>query len=116
MNRYALAVGINEHDDDNNIQALRFAVQDVRSVDHFLTSCGFQVHVLMDSEATCAAVEQQLHELSERPQAGDLFVFASPATAVSGAPWATSGGSCCRVMPTSGPCRTAGPAGLCPCG
>jgi formylglycine-generating enzyme required for sulfatase activity len=75
MNRYALVVGINDYTDAENIRSLRFAVEDARQVDRFFHACGFEVQTLMDSEATCAAIEQQLRDLSSRLQPRDMFLF-----------------------------------------
>ena len=75
MNRYALIVGVNDYADVENIQPLRFAVQDARQVDRFFHACDFEVQSLMDSEATCAAIERHLREISARLQADDVFLF-----------------------------------------
>jgi len=75
MNRYALVIGINDYEDRDNIQHLRFAVQDARRVDRFFHSCGFDVRTLTDSEATYDSIESRLYEIAERLCPGDVFLL-----------------------------------------
>jgi len=75
MARYALIVGINRYRDEENIQPLRFAVQDARQVYGFFRSLRFEADALMESEASCGAIEERLRAVSSRLEAGDLFLF-----------------------------------------
>lgn len=75
MNRYALIIGINDYEDRDNIQPLRYAVQDARRVDRFFHSCGFKVDTLTDSEATLDSIESKLHEIVDKMVSGDVFLF-----------------------------------------
>jgi len=73
--RFALVVGINDYADAENIQGLRFAVEDARQVDRFFHACGFDVRTLTDSEANCEAIERHLRDISSRLQPQDTFLF-----------------------------------------
>ena len=58
MNRYALIIGINYYEDRDNIQPLRYAVQDTRRVDRFFHSCGFNIDTLTNSEVMLDSISE----------------------------------------------------------
>ena len=75
MKRYALFVGINEYK-DQSISRLRCAGNDAKALCMQFAKSGFETStLLLNSEASCSRIADELSKMMEKISKGDLFVF-----------------------------------------
>lgn len=72
-NKFALCVGINDYPGSGN--DLAGCVNDANDVKDLLESHGYQVHVLLDSDATSTEIKKALEASILKAHYGDTFVF-----------------------------------------
>ncbi len=75
MARYGLFVGIDNYEDRDDIQPLRYAVPDAIRMHTFFVRCGFHSDLLTDSRATSRGIMAKLKQTASRLVEGDVFVF-----------------------------------------
>ena len=75
MKRHALFVGINEYK-DQSISRLRCAGNDAKALCMQFAKSGFETStLLLNSEASCSRIADELSKMMEKISKGDLFVF-----------------------------------------
>ncbi len=70
--KYALVIGISDYQGDGD---LNFCDEDADSWEAYLTSQGYEVHTLIDGQATAANIYDEIEWLESQEQAGDYVAF-----------------------------------------
>ncbi|GHO89137.1 caspase family protein [Dictyobacter formicarum] len=76
--RYAICVGINTYAPSSELHSLRFAEHDAQAMDEAFGTLGFEQDnrvLLLGEQATLAAINEALNEMTDRAEENDLVVF-----------------------------------------